>query len=106
MGIALLMALPVSTGRPRTFFPASVAQQQHNSEAGQQKIAMPTVTTKPMVGPMILQWQGFWLVPHWMQRGMGTQSHMVLSGRGCLEVTCVVGRGEQLKGSDIATEDG
>jgi hypothetical protein len=52
--MALLMAFPVSTGNARTlillglyFFladarthllPASVAQQQHSSEAGQQKI--------------------------------------------------------------------
>jgi hypothetical protein len=53
--MALLMAFPVSTGNARTLLPASVAQQQHSSEAGQQKIAMPTVTTNPIVGPMTLQ---------------------------------------------------
>lgn len=93
IGMALLTALPVSTGKASTlsclayrpadaveylayFLPASVAQQQQSREAGQQMIynkvsalipyelgeltAMPTVIRKPMVGPMTLQWQGFW----------------------------------------------
>jgi hypothetical protein len=29
-----------------------------------QHTAIATVTTKPIVGPMILQWQGFWSLFH------------------------------------------
>ena len=76
IGIALPIALPVSTGRARTFFPASVAQQQQNREAGQQTIAITTVTQNPIVGPIILQRQGLSCVPHWMQIGRGIQSHI------------------------------
>lgn len=50
----------VSIWASLAFFPVSDAQHPQSRATGQHTTAATTVTQKPMVGPTILIWQGFW----------------------------------------------